>query len=588
MNLNQQTHDTALETFIPELVAATNHSTVHSTKPMNLTPAQKPEIGFHDLGIDPKIVKELDRLNFTTPTPIQKKSIPAGIKGDDIIAIAQTGSGKTLAFGIPMLQRLAQNLSDYTHRSKNNRSRNQGMGLVLVPTRELAIQVEESLKTISRSMRMSSVVLIGGAPMHPQIQALRRNPRMIIATPGRLVDHIERGTADLSRVEVFVLDEADRMLDMGFVPDIKKVIKVLPAKRQMMLYSATMPSEVESIAKKMMDKPVRIESDRSGAIPSKVSHEMFFINNHDKSRLLSLQLKERTGPVLIFTRTKRMAAKLTTRVNKMGFSAAEIHSDRSLGQRRFALEGFKRGRFQVLVATDIAARGIDVTGIELVVNYDMPANSEDYVHRIGRTGRAGKTGHAVSYANVDQKGTIRSIERLMKAKLTVSSLPILPSEKFMLQEAEKNQKNRPQADSYSDSYSSERKSSRTRPSRNGNSRGGTSRDGDFKRGDSRKYAAKREDSRRTYSDRLESRRSATRSQDSSSNGSPAPVTRAPRVKTAKSAVKKTLTQILASAEADQGETVAEKSFWSTFKKKRLTKKKSVGQGASRKRHTKRK
>lgn len=399
---------------------------LHDSAPDNFRRANKTtkrsSDGFDDLGIAPDLMKGVDQLHFDHPTPIQLKAIPVGLRGDDIIAIAQTGSGKTLAFGIPMLQRL----------SKIKR----GTGLVLVPTRELAIQVDEAIKAIGRTIHMRSTVVIGGASMNLQVSALRKNPRIIIATPGRLMDHIERRTVDLATIEILVLDEADRMLDMGFAPDIKKIMKSIPQKHQTMLFSATMPKEIEALAQKMMVSPTRIEIDRSGATPAEVSHELFFITNQDKSRLLAVQLKKRSGPVLVFTRTKRMASRLTLKVNRMGFAAAEIHSDRSLGQRQRALEGFKRGVFQILIATDIAARGIDVTGIELVVNYDMPANSEDYVHRIGRTGRAGKTGHAISFATTDQTGSIRQLERFMKTKLAVSALPSLPSQKFLMREGE--------------------------------------------------------------------------------------------------------------------------------------------------------
>ena len=431
MNLNQRQHDTALENYSPRSDTTTRRS----------------GNGFDDLGIAPSIIKAINRLNFENPTPIQKESIPVGIQGNDIIAIAQTGSGKTLAFGIPMLQRL----------SKSKR----GTGLILVPTRELAIQVEESLQAVCRPVNIRTTVLIGGASISLQLNALKKNPRIIIATPGRLMDHIERRTADLTNVEVFILDEADRMLDMGFVPAIKKIVKSIPEKRQTMLFSATMPKEIEAIAEKLMEDPTRIESDRSGATPVEVSHEMFFIENQAKSRLLALQLKQCSGPVLVFTRTKRMARKLTVKVNNMGFAAAEIHSNRSQGQRQHALEGFKRGRYQILVATDIAARGIDVSGIELVVNYDMPANSEDYVHRIGRTGRAGKTGHAVSFATTDQRRSIRDIERFMKTKLAVSALPTLPSERRLMRKADQlNLKSAP-----SKNRSSERKVSEPHRSR---------------------------------------------------------------------------------------------------------------------------
>jgi len=367
---------------------------------------------FTDLGIASKLLAGIDRLEYTTPTPIQRASIPAGLAGKDVIAIARTGSGKTVAFGVPMLQRLA----------KLKRS----IGLILAPTRELALQVDEVLRGLGRGTGIRTAVLIGGASMSLQRTALQKNPRIIVATPGRLMDHIARKTVDLSRVEMLVLDEADRMLDMGFIKDIEKIVAATPESRQTMLFSATMPAEIEAIAARMMDDPVRIEIDRSGTTPTEVSHEMFFVNNHDKSQLLAVQLKRYSGPVLVFTRTKRMASRLTAKVNKMGFAAAEIHSNRTLGQRRRALDGFKQGDYQILVATDIAARGIDVSGIELVVNYDMPANSEDYVHRIGRTGRAGQTGHAISFANADQKSSVRDIEKFMKMKLNVSTLPKLP------------------------------------------------------------------------------------------------------------------------------------------------------------------
>lgn len=381
--------------------------------------------GFRELGITRSLMNGINRLNFDSPTPVQMKSIPAGIQGKDIIAIARTGSGKTLAYGIPMLQRLSKNKS--------------GTALVVVPTRELAIQVEESIQVLSRPLNMHTVVLIGGASMSLQRKILGKNPRIVIATPGRLLDHLQRKTVSFADTEIFILDEADRMLDMGFMPDIKKIMKSIPDDRQTMLFSATMPQEIEDIAGQLMEDPVRVEVDRSGATPSEISHEMFIVNNRDKSRFLAVRLKQCSGPVLVFTRTKWMARKLTAKVNKMGFTTAEIHSNRSLLQRRQALEGFKRGRYQVLIATDIAARGIDVSGIELVVNYDMPANSEDYVHRIGRTGRAGKIGRAISFATADQKRSIRDLERFMKTKLTISTLPILPSENILLQEENRSQ-----------------------------------------------------------------------------------------------------------------------------------------------------
>jgi len=434
----------------------------------------RPGNGFSDLGIIQSLMNGINRHNFENPTPIQKKSIPAGIQGDDIIAVARTGSGKTLAYGIPMLQRLLRN--------------KRGAGLVIVPTRELAVQVEEALQDIGRLIHMRSVVLIGGASMSLQRNALKKNPRIIIATPGRLIDHIKRRTVDLANVEVLVLDEADRMLDMGFIPDVKKILKSIPDKRQTMLFSATMRDEIEAIAGQLMENPTRIEIDRSGMTPVEVSHEMFFIENKAKSRLLAVKLKQCSGPVLVFTRTKWMARKLTAQVSHMGFATAEIHSNRSLMQRCKALEGFKRGRYQVLIATDIASRGIDVCGIELVVNYDMPANSEDYVHRIGRTGRAGKTGHAISFATADQKGWIRNLERFMKTKLTISNLPILPSEKLLLEEGCRlNVENKPLKDEKSSKRKSSKNHSSTRQgSKFKNSKSKNSQPADFNHNDTNK------------------------------------------------------------------------------------------------------
>jgi ATP-dependent RNA helicase RhlE len=276
---------------------------------------------------------------------------------------------------------------------------------------------------------MRTAVVIGGASMEPQCRALAREPHIIIATPGRLLDHLKRKTVSLSNVEILVLDEADRMLDMGFAPDIKRIISALTHKHQTMLFSATMPPEIMAIARKNMDDPVYIEIARSGASPEEISHELFFVDSPDKPQLLEVQLRERTGSTLIFTRTKHGASKLARRIKTMGHSVTEIHSNRSLRQRFSALDGFKAGEYRVLVATDIAARGIDVTDIALVINYDLPSTSEDYVHRIGRTGRAGKNGHAISFATFDQEGDIRNIEALMNTSLPVSALPFKPSQR---------------------------------------------------------------------------------------------------------------------------------------------------------------
>ncbi len=367
-------------------------------------------INFSGLGIAPSLLDAVERLKFTEPTPIQRRSIPVAIEGKDLIGVAQTGTGKTLAFGIPMIQRLAQI---------------KGRGLVVLPTRELAIQVDESLHAIGRSVGLRTAVLIGGASMYLQHQALRRKPHIVIATPGRLIDHLEQRTVDLSDVRILVLDEADRMLDMGFAPQINRILEVVPRQRQTMLFSATMPNAIVAIAQRHMHLPIRVEITRSGTTVDKVTQELFFIGKEAKPQLLETLLNQIPGPALVFTRTKYGAKKLARQVKTMGCTAADIHSNRSLAQRREALEGFKSGKYRVLVATDIAARGLDVSGIELVVNYDLPSNPEDYVHRIGRTARAGRTGRAVSFATFDQRGDVRDIERLIRVALPISALPTL-------------------------------------------------------------------------------------------------------------------------------------------------------------------
>ncbi len=367
--------------------------------------------GFDGLGIAPKLLEILDYNKFKVPTPIQKKAIPVAIEGKDVIGIAQTGTGKTLAFGVPMLQRLAQV---------------KGRGLVILPTRELALQVDETFQKIGRPINLRTAVLIGGASMHRQLEMLRGNPHVIIATPGRLIDHLNQKTANLDNVTVLVLDEADRMLDMGFEPQIRRILHSVPKERQTMLFSATMPDEIVKIASNYMKLPTRIEIARAGTAAELVTQELFVVKREDKNRLLEKMLIEHPGSSLVFSRTKFGAKKILRAVKAMGHSAAEIHSNRSLAQRREALDGFKAGRYRVLVATDIAARGIDVTGIASVINYDLPENAEDYVHRIGRTGRAGHSGYAISFATPDQGDEVRQIEKLTRIQLPISKLPELP------------------------------------------------------------------------------------------------------------------------------------------------------------------
>jgi len=362
---------------------------------------------FTTLGLPASILNAVTRRGLSVPTPIQEKAIPVLLQGNDVIGVAQTGTGKTFAFGLPLMSRL---------------QKIRGRALILVPTRELAVQVEQSISSIGRELGFKTAVLIGGEGMGKQIAALRARATIIVATPGRLIDHIERRTIGLSDVAVLVLDEADRMLDMGFAPQLKKILAVLPKERQTMLFSATMPPSIVELASAFLKTPMRVEVAPQGTTARDVTQELFIVRREEKLELLKKICMEERGSVLVFSRTKHGATKMCKALNFAGISAAEIHADRSLGQRLAALEGFKRGKYRVLVATDIAARGIDVIGIALVVNYDLPEQAEDYVHRIGRTARAGKSGKAISFAAPDQRGHLRSIEKLISKTLPTTKL----------------------------------------------------------------------------------------------------------------------------------------------------------------------
>jgi len=374
---------------------------------------QKPS--FEGLGISDVLMKVVANLRFTVPTPIQHKAIPVAIAGEDVIGIAQTGTGKTLAFGIPMLQRLF--------------AAHKGGGLVILPTRELALQVDESLRKLGGILGVRTAVLIGGENIRRQMEQIRRRPHVVIATPGRLLDLVEQNAIHLDKTAILVLDEADRMLDMGFAPQINRILAMLPKPqdRQTMLFSATMPDDIVRIASHHMRMPVRVEVAPTGTAAETVEQELYIVPKENKLALLAHLLAQYHGSVLVFTRTKHGARKLTRSISEMGHKAAEIHANRSLAQRRQALEGFRKGIYRVLVATDIAARGIDVTGIELVVNFDLP-HSSDYVHRIGRTGRAGRAGHAISFAMPDQRPEIRDIEKFTRKPLPVKRHPELSVE----------------------------------------------------------------------------------------------------------------------------------------------------------------
>ncbi len=366
---------------------------------------------FNNLGILPSLVTVLKKMGITSATPIQEQSIPTVLLGKDVIGIAQTGTGKTLAFGLPMIQLLAKS---------------HGNGLIVLPTRELALQVDETLKKVGGSLGLRTAVLVGGASMVAQLKMIGQKPHIFIATPGRLNDHLKQKTISLNKVAVLVLDEADRMLDMGFEPQIKTILANLPKERQTLLFSATMPPKIKAIAATYMRQPITIQVASSGTTVANVTQELYMISKDEKIRLLDKLLSDHAGSVLVFSRTKYGARKLSNKIREMGHTSADIHSNRSLAQRRAALDGFKSGRHRVLVATDIAARGIDVDDIKLVVNYDLPDSPEDYVHRIGRTGRAGKSGRAISFAEHNQRYDVKEIERLIKKNLLQIALPKLP------------------------------------------------------------------------------------------------------------------------------------------------------------------
>ena len=378
-----------------------------------------PTTGFHALGLPDFVLKQIDRLGFTVPTPIQEQAIPALMDGCDVVGIAQTGTGKTLAFAAPMAACLQRG----------------ELGLVLAPTRELAQQIEETFLELD----VHVVLLVGGTSIRPQIAALRRHPDVIVATPGRLIDHLEQKTIDLRSVAMLVLDEADRMLDIGFAPAIKRIVRETPDDRQTMLFSATFGKEIERMAADYLYKPERIEVSRSGQTVDDVEQEVIVVEQEEKTAMLKRILNDFDGSVLVFSRTRHGARKLARIVRNNGHEAAELHADRTLDQRRAALAGFKTGRYRVLVATDIAARGIDVKEIGMVLNFDVPKSAEDYVHRIGRTGRAGAQGHAVTLVTPQQAAEVQAIEKFIQFKLPVSRR----STTGMGEPASKRRKSRP-------------------------------------------------------------------------------------------------------------------------------------------------
>jgi len=364
-------------------------------------------MSFEELGLSAELLRAVADQGYSTPTPVQRLAIPPILKGRDIMARAQTGTGKTAGFTLPLLQRLSG--------AARNRKKRKVRTLILTPTRELAAQVRESVRTYGRHLPLSSAAVFGGVGFGPQAQALRRGVDVLVATPGRLLDHLSQRTVDLSHVEILVLDEADRMLDMGFIHDIRKILAVLPRTRQNLLFSATLSREIQTLADKFLDSPSRIEVAPEKPAADRVSQVVHLVDRDRKTALLSHRIvSEAWEQVLVFTRTKRGADRLTRKLCQDSIAAVAIHSDKSQGARTRALADFKRGAIRVLVATDIAARGLDIEQLPHVVNFELPHVPEDYIHRIGRTGRAGKEGQAISLVSSEERKLLQGIERLLK------------------------------------------------------------------------------------------------------------------------------------------------------------------------------
>lgn len=358
---------------------------------------------FHDLGLSAAMLQAVAKAGYAEPTAIQSRAIPPALAGKDVIGCAQTGTGKTAAFAIPMIERLAGGEGP--------------RALILAPTRELAMQIQKTFELLGQPRGVYATLIVGGADMAQQERALRQRPDVLVATPGRVLDHMWRGNINLLAVQIFVLDEGDRLLDMGFAPQINQILDALPEERQTMLFSATMPSDVAALAKACLKHPARIEIAPSGTVAARAEQHLFHTSREQKTVLLRRLLKEEPGSTLVFTRTKSRADRLGKMLQADGLSVAVLHGDRTMGQRREALEGFKRGRYRVLVATDIMARGIHVTGIAHVINFDLPNSPEDYVHRIGRTARIEATGRASSFVTPEEKGQLHAIEALLGTRV---------------------------------------------------------------------------------------------------------------------------------------------------------------------------
>lgn len=394
----------------PSLANPSQAQVASHTTPNEIPTIQTADIAFTELGLSAPILRAISDVGYTNPTPIQSKAIPIVLKGNDLLAGAQTGTGKTAGFTLPILHLLSEKPKDV--------QKGQPRCLVLTPTRELAAQVEESVKTYGKYLPLSSTVIFGGVNINPQIRRLNQPLDILVATPGRLLDHVGQKTLDLSAIEILVLDEADRMLDMGFIHDIKKVLALLPKHRQNLLFSATFSDEIKALTDKLLNNPEFVEVARRNTASELVEQTVHMVPQGNKQALVShLITSNHWQQVLVFTRTKHGANRLTEKLVKDDISAAAIHGNKSQGARTKALEGFKDGTVRVLVATDIAARGLDIDQLPQVINFELPNVPEDYVHRIGRTGRAGSTGAAVSLVDREEVKLLKAIEKLIKREI---------------------------------------------------------------------------------------------------------------------------------------------------------------------------
>lgn len=375
-------------------------------------------MSFASLGLSPELVRTVAEKGYTLATPVQREAIPPILARRDLLAGAQTGTGKTAAFALPILDLLS--LDTEASQSKARRIR----ALILAPTRELAAQIDQSFKEYGTNLPFRSHVIFGGVSINVQIDKLNRGCDILVATPGRLLDHVQRRTVDLSRVEILVLDEADRMLDMGFIRDIRKIINVLPKQRQNLMFSATYSTDIKALADSMLNSPVTVEVAQRNTTADGIKHFVHNVDKTSKARLLSYLIGTRNlQQVLVFTRTKHGADRLSRQLSQDGLSSTAIHGNKTQGARTRALAEFKDNKVRVLVATDIAARGLDIDQLPIVVNYDLPMVPEDYVHRIGRTGRAGNEGEAISLVSSDEHRLLRDIERLLKREIPQSVIP---------------------------------------------------------------------------------------------------------------------------------------------------------------------